>query len=78
MKKMHCMTPQKKSSITVNLEYAKAVDVVAEKARMSRSEVYNAAVEQMLELIESPKETPGLTPWVKMFREQAQRDKRGQ
>ena len=71
------MAKQNKSSITVNIEYAKAVDVVAGKARMSRSDVYNAAIEQMLELIESPKDTPGLTPWVKMFRDQARRDKRG-
>ena len=77
MNKLYCMTPQKKSSITVNLEYAMAVDEIAEKARMSRSEVYNAAVEQMLDLIKSPKEPPELTPWVKMFRDQAQRSKRG-
>tara|TARA_R110002020_G_scaffold418337_1_gene627591 strand:+ start:569 stop:787 length:219 start_codon:yes stop_codon:yes gene_type:complete len=71
------MPLRKKSSITVAIDNAHAVSEIADKARMSRSDVYNAAVEQMLELIKSPKESPDLSPWVKMFRDQEQRSKRG-
>jgi len=64
---------KKKTSITLTEKRTGQLRDVARRADISRSEVAERAIEQMMEMIEAAKAPRSMTPWTQLFREQYKR-----
>jgi len=61
-----------KTSVSLTRSNYERLNRIAEVSGVTRSEVANRAIEQMVELIDGPS-SPDANPWTNMFRAQTKR-----